>query len=181
MNKRIQFYFGAAVLVTGILGGCSKEQVVKTSDEDNIARQLKLVQVDERIKEKSLSHSREEIVIVEWDEWGRAKKNCKGFGLCNADWFPHFYEMPVHPNPINGGASILELNHVNNKYYFDILLANAPPASLELIKLPLVVDYDIVLDTLTQIGNNLKINQGMYYYDSSIGAYGGYRINLDSI
>lgn len=181
MKKRILFYFGTAVLVAGIFGACSKEQVVKTSDEDNIAQQLKFVQVDERIKEKLLSHSREEIVIVEWDEWGRAKKNCKGFGLCNADWFPHFYEMPTHPNPINGGASILELNHINNKYYFDILMANVPPSSLELIKLTLEIDYDIVLDTQTKIGTNLKINHGMYTYDSSMGAFGGYRIYLDTI
>ena len=181
MKNRILINFGTALLITGIFSACSKEQKVTLSDTDNIAQQLKFVQVNESKKGKPGTLNRERIIIVQWEEWGRAKKDCEGWGLCNAEWFPQFNDMIINPNPIGGGASILEYDHSNNEHYFDIMFASKPPESIPLLSLTLIVDYDIVLDTQTRIGTNLKINQGMYYYDSSIGDHGGYRIYLEII
>ncbi len=180
MKKGKLINFGTALLIAGIFGACSKEQKV-VSNLDNIAQQLKFVSVNERIKEKTLSNSRDKIIIVQWTEWGRASKDCRGWGICNADWFPQFNSMVLNPNPGNGGASILEIDQSKNKYYFDILLAASPPASISLVNLPLTVDEEIVLNTKTDIGTDLKINQGRYYYDSTIGTFGGFRIYLDNL
>lgn len=180
MKKEKLINFGTALLIAGMLGACSKEQKV-TSNLDNIAQQLKFVSVNERIKEKTHLNSREKIIIVQWTEWGRASKDCHGWGLCNAEWFPQFNTMVLNPNPGNGGSSILEIDQSKNKYYFDILLAASPPASISLVNLTLPVDYDIVLNTKTDIGTDLRINQGWYYYDSKMGGFGGFRIYLENI
>jgi hypothetical protein len=180
MKKQNLLIFGTAVFIAGIFSSCSKEQKVIAFDQDNIAKQLKFVEVKDRIKEMTNS-VRGEIVIVSWDKWGRTSRDCRGFGLCKPVWWPTPEHTVPNVNPLDGCATILELDPNNSKYYFDILLAAKPLGSIPLNELNLAVDNTITLDTQSAIGNDLNIKQGLYTYDSSLGAYGGYRIYLETI
>ncbi len=181
MKKIILFNFGMAIVIAGLFGACSKEQKINVGDQDNIARQLKFIPVNESVCVKPVTLNKEVIIIVQWEEWGRAKKECRGWGLCKAEWFPQFKDRIINPHPGNGGAAILEFDLINSQYYFDILLADKPEPRLTLLDLALVVDYDIDIYTQTRLGNDLRINQGIYNYDGSMGTFGGYRIYLDTI
>ena len=113
------------------------------------------------------------IIIVQWDEWGRKKKNCGGWGLCEAEWFPK--EEAVIPPP-NGGASLLEFDETLEKYYIDILLAENAPTGTPDLK----VDEDIELLNIQELTSTpLTIFEGNYELNNSLGEFGGYRIHLN--
>lgn len=180
MKKQNLLVFGAAVLIAGLFNACSKDQKITVVDQDNIAKQLKFVEVRHRIIEMTNS-VRGEIVVVSWDKWGRTSRNCNGFGLCKPEWWPQPKNTVPNLNPLDGCATILEFDTNNSKYYFDILLSSKPQGSISLPDLNLAVDNDIVLDTHSAIGNDLNIKHGLYSYINSMGSYGGYRIYLETI
>jgi hypothetical protein len=132
---------------------------------------LKFVDVSERLKtvDRSLA-----VVIVSWNEWGRKKKGCKGFGLCDPTWFPEVQEMPVG----NASGSIVELDKNSGKYYFDILLAESLPSEISGADLIFEIDENILLETNSVTGKNLTIQSGQYLLDASMGRFGGYRIAM---
>jgi hypothetical protein len=175
------FVFMALLTVTS----CSEDnEVVNSYDENSIAKQLSFVDVDTRIANQPSKRVEEvipivSIVIVEWDEWGRKKKNCDGWGLCNADWFPKQGISNRKSTSTNGGATLLEFDDSMNKYYVDILLAETPPAEIPTEELTLKIDEKFELEVEDAISQNLTFNQGDYGYDNSLGEFGGYRIYLD--
>ena len=60
---------------------CSKDnETTETYDENAILKQLRFVDVNTRIAnmQNAENQSRIKIIIVEWDEWGRKRRNCKG-------------------------------------------------------------------------------------------------------
>ncbi len=180
MKTKKLLLYASVIAMVAVYFSCSKNQEVEKEKEINIARQLKFVPVGDRIKERNGDVSRGKIVIVSWNEWGRKKKNCDGWGLCKAKWFPDVNESVQVPDPTEGGASILESDPSNGKYYFDILLADYPPATIPVSELTLIVDEDILLGQSPVLGNDLIIKEGDYEYDSSLRTYGGYRIYLES-
>jgi hypothetical protein len=179
MKTKMLLVYSAAILLAGVYVSCSKDQDIDKVDQHNLDQQLRFVPVSDRIAMKANSLFKEVIIIVTWDEWGRKKKDCKGWGLCNADWFPQFDNAMQNPVKSNGSESILEFDPARQRYYFDILLAENPPAHIPVSELPLVVDEDIVLKLAQEIGNDLSIKQGDYNYDQTLSQFGGYRIYLD--
>lgn len=128
-----------------------------------------------------------DIIIVEWDEWGRAKKNCRGAGLCNATWFPELRTIAAPGTGNNGGGRPDLMHHAvpvkfdkeKRTYYIDIL-ANHPmksPMAAELETLP--IDEDIVLSTKEVLGLDLVMKAGVYKFDPRLDEFGGFRINLN--
>lgn len=161
---------------------CSKDnETTETYDENAILTQLRFVDVNTRIAnmQNAENQSRIKIIIVEWDEWGRKKKQCRGWGLCNADWFPIANRQAKRNTSTNGSATLLEFDDSLNKYYIDILLADTPPAEIPTEALTLKIDENFELDVEEAISRNLTFNQGDYSYDDSLGEFGGYRIYLD--
>jgi hypothetical protein len=74
-----------AVVMVALIS-CSKEgDSTTTFAENTIAKRLKFVDVNARINAKTNAKTKTDIIIVEWDEWGRASRLCDGWGLCNAD------------------------------------------------------------------------------------------------
>tara|TARA_B110000114_G_scaffold78488_1_gene83171 strand:+ start:188 stop:733 length:546 start_codon:yes stop_codon:yes gene_type:complete len=172
------FVFMALLTVTS----CSEDnEAVNSYDENAIAKQLSFVDVDTRIANKQSKgiQSRVKIIIVSWDEWGRASRLCRGWGLCNADWFPYFKRTAQKSTSTNGGATLLEFDDSLNKFYIDILLAETPPTEIPTEALTLKIDENFELEVEDAISQNLTFNQGDYSYDDSLGEFGGYRIYLD--
>jgi len=171
------FVFMALLTVTS----CSEDNEVNSFDENAIAKQLSFVDVDTRIanKQSKGTQSRFKIIIVSWDEWGRASRQCRGWGLCNADWFPSAQRRAQKSTSTNGSATLLELDNSLNKYYIDILLAETPPSEIPTDALTLKIDENFELNVKSEISQNLTFNQGDYPYDDSLGEFGGYRVYLD--
>jgi len=119
MNKiKFMAIFILMALVT--FTSCSKDnETTETYDENAILTQLRFVDVNTRIAnmQNAENQSRIKIIIVEWDEWGRKRRNCKGWGLCNADWFPKNNRQAKRITSTNGSATLLEFDSSLNKYY----------------------------------------------------------------
>ena len=112
--------------------------------------------------------------IVEFDEWGRKKKQCHGWGLCNAVWFP---KADSSTNPIY--AAPLMFDSGTNKYYIDILLSEPMPLPIpdELQNIP--IDEDFIIYSHEYSGTDLIFSAGEYPFDITLGDFGGYRIYLN--
>lgn len=160
--KLIKLSFLVIVGIASITS-CTKLENEKSSNSEV----LSFVKIEER--QLGLQTARPGITLVEWEQWGRKKKNCGGMGLCDADWFPE----AGRPTPINGGSSIIEQNS-NDEFYFEILFSQTPPSNLE----DFIIDEDIFLDTEIHLGVNLTIKAGTYLVNTDLGNYGGYRIML---
>jgi len=74
--------FIIALFATLAIFSCSKNDEIDTGyEEELIAQQLKFVDVQTRLNNNYKNESANKdviIVIVRWDEWGRAKKECRG-------------------------------------------------------------------------------------------------------
>lgn len=161
------------LLLMGFSISCEKNEETKNIDEDMIASKLTFVDINTRLASFG---DKKPVVIVEWNEWGRKKKKCRGWGLCNAVWFPPPQEKSVSTNP-DGGASILEYDDIQDKYYVDILLAAPVPNDITLEDIILRIDEEIELvDIQTLVSRDLTFPVGSYSLDTSLGNYGGYRI-----
>lgn len=176
MTKRKLSLLGIALVISTVVAiSCSKEISSSGIDENTIAKRLTFVNVNARIKAKEFLQKRIPIVIVEWDEWGRGSKDCRGWGLCNANWFPDSRNNET----TNGGATLLEFDNTNNKYYIDILLEKPVPDDLPKEAITIKIDTDFMLNVEKIISKNLIFHQGEYPFNSALGQFGGYRIYLD--
>ncbi|MDP3353393.1 MAG: hypothetical protein Q8S44_06610 [Flavobacteriaceae bacterium] len=170
-----------------IIGGlafiaCSQDEDVMAFDENTIAKRLKFVDVTARINSKQSSTNKlsVDIIIVSWD-WGRESRDCKsGFGICNVDWFPAT-NRTTFPNSNNSNdfSTLLEFDSYKNKYYLDILLAEAVPEDIPLDAISIKIDYDIESNYQYKTTDKLTLHQGSYPFNLSLGVFGGYRIYLD--
>ncbi|MEN2400945.1 hypothetical protein GKZ90_0014260 [Flavobacterium sp. MC2016-06] len=186
-------------IVTISFISCSKDTDSSSIDENSIAGKLKFLNANDRISTNATGKKAEgDIIIVQWDEWGRASKNCGGWGLCNAEWFPIEALPPLEEIPpideipqlegkssktnilsSTGGSTILEFDSKINKYYIDILLAESAPTDISASSLTFKIDKDFPLDLKSKIGKDLVFHNGSYLFDKSLGNFGGYRIYLD--
>ena len=175
--KKIAVY---TLLSAFVLTSCEDEQVLETYDENTIAQQIKVVDVNERIATEYPETSlRRGLIIVRWEKWGRAKRNCEGWGLCNAEWFPQFKGARIDATESeNGAQTLLEFDEELNQYYIDILLAETPPTDIPSESLTLKIDEDFDLDIEEELAQNLTFVVGDYPYNESLSTNGGYRIYL---
>ncbi|MEI6695180.1 MAG: hypothetical protein WCO13_03840 [Bacteroidota bacterium] len=111
--------------------------------------------------------------IVEWDEWGRKKKQCKGWGLCNAVWFPK-----KDTNRVSNYSASLNFDPLTGTYYIDILLSEPMPSPIpeELLNIP--IDENFTIFTKEVVGRDLIFETGIYQFNESLDEFGGYRIYL---
>lgn len=154
----------SGMLLSFLFVGCEKQNIEPTT----IITKSKDSDTDDKTK----TPNSKTIVMVEWDDWGRKKKECNGWGLCNANWFPK--------SEIGNYSSNLEYDAVLGSYYTDILLPeNLYPIEEEYEVF--YVDEDIILTTSEEpsVGTDLTIPEGEYEYDVNIGTYGGYKIYLN--
>jgi len=163
-----------AISMLGLLFASCEKQDQKTAFDENT--------LPERLKFESFNLSnfpdRESVTIlkVEWDEWGRAKKDCEGWGLCNATWtwFPTEEKSAQVTSPAY--STIVQFDSQQGKYYIDILLSEMVPADISIDLYPLAIDESFTPYTAAVLGTDLTFNAGEYPYDSSLGTHGGFRI-----
>tara|TARA_R110001583_G_scaffold153501_1_gene305228 strand:- start:1215 stop:1763 length:549 start_codon:yes stop_codon:yes gene_type:complete len=162
---------------------CSNEGTINTIDENTIANRLTFLDVSERImnakNEQPSAKTQRDALIVEWDEWGRKSRNCGGWGLCNANWFPSANKQAQKSSTTNGSKTILEYDSSIEKYFIDILLADIVPPEIPIEALTLKIDENFELNVEDAISKNLIFNKGDYLFNTALGEYGGYRIYLD--
>ena len=162
-----------------VLTSCEDEQLLETYDENTIAQQIKVVDVNKRIATEYPETSLRGLIIVRWEKWGRGKRNCEGWGLCNAEWFPQFKDARIDATESgNGAQTLLEFDEELNQYYIDILLAETPPIDIPSESLTLKIDEDFDLDIEDELVQNLTFVVGDYPYNVSLSTNGGYRIYL---
>lgn len=152
--------------------GCKKKNESQNFNEDLIPQKLSFQKIDL----KTIT-SKEPIIIVEWDEWGRAKKDCGGWGLCNAVWFPGS-SSEKSDSLNNNFSTLLKLDLNTGNYYIDIMLSAPVPDDVPIELFPLRIDENFTLNIKEALGKNLNFNEGEYPYNKSIGEYGGFRIYL---
>ena len=174
--KKIAVY---TLLSAFVLTSCEDEQVLETYDENTIAQQIKVVDVNERIATEYPETSlRQRLIIVRWDGWGHGNQ-CNGWGLCKAEWFPQFKGARIGATESgNGAQTLLEFDEELNQYYIDILLAETPPTDIPSESLTLKIDEDFDLDIEEELAQNLTFVVGDYPYNESLSTNGGYRIYL---
>lgn len=154
----------SGMLLSFLFIGCEKQGLEPTKV---------ISKSNDSVKEdKTKTPNSKTLVIVTWDKSGRAKKECQGWGLCNAVWFPQFQ--------MQDNSSELQYDAVLGSYFIDVLL----PEDLYPVETEyevFYVDEDIVLSTSSEpsIGTDLTIPVGEYEYDVNIGTYGGYKIYLN--
>lgn len=174
--KKIAVY---TLLSAFVLTSCKDEQVLETYDENTIAQQIKVVDVNKRIATEYPETSlRKRLIIVRWDGQGHGHQ-CNGWGLCKAEWFPQFKGARIGATESgNGAQTLLEFDEELNQYYIDILLAETPPTDIPSESLTLKIDEDFDLDIEEELAQNLTFVVGDYPYNESLSTNGGYRIYL---
>jgi len=160
----------------------------------DLARNLEFMPLSQRISELHQNHINKitpsrngqqggvdktdiTIVIVAWD-WGRPKRECKGFGFCNVVWFPDFKEKDIDNN-FENNASVLEVDSVG-RLYTDLILSK-PIDTSNLSKIPsLAIDMPLIARDTSNIHNDttLIVPKGSVQFNPNIGNYGGYRVFL---
>ncbi|MBC7524637.1 MAG: hypothetical protein H7239_09390 [Flavobacterium sp.] len=182
MNKFKLLFLGTllTIFTSIIIVSCTKENENSTINEDQIAKSLVFKEINSQSTDAQnrtvyTGVNGDNIVIVSWTEWGRASRDCRGWGLCNADWFPG--DRGVNYENGNGYATYLQIDDTTGKYYLEVKLAaeSTIPENL----LDLKIDADFELDTTLEIGQKLIFKQGTYHFDSTLGEFGGIKIILE--
>ncbi|UMY64515.1 MULTISPECIES: hypothetical protein [unclassified Flavobacterium] len=160
---------------------CSSSNDSQQLDENMVAKTLKFKSFGgdltlARGGRDYVSPSTGKLVIVNWEEWGRHSKQCRGWGLCNARWF---YLEPDNPQQTNRGYSTpLQFDGETGEFYLEILLAE--DSTIPNDEIPdLKIDSDIPLETALEIGRDLTFKQGSYSFDPDLGEFGGIHITLE--
>lgn len=158
---------------------CSKEeQKFNTSEKEYFNEDL-IPQILSFQKYNFISPTKKPIIIVTWDEWGRAALDCDGWGLCNAVWFPQFQENKSASSDSGAYSTQLEFDNIQEKYYIDVLLSEIIPSDIPIDLYPLRIDESFTLNTEQEIGQNITFEEGEYPFDEMLGSHGGFRIYLN--
>lgn len=177
------------IIVVSVFFSCSTENESSMTNQNSIENSLVFKKIgynQEDIGQRPVvisGNTGNKFIVVSWDEWGRKRKNCAGWGLCNAEWF-HCTDAEGNPVdcfkfPPNGYETFLQVDDLTSQYYIEILLAEETDIPKE--ELALNIDEDIVLNISSAIGTDLKFNSGVYLFDSNLGDYGGFKIYLSKL
>jgi hypothetical protein len=164
---KTNFLFFAAIIIalSTIIFSCNKAEVIAEQETLQPNRVLKA-------KEKH-------IYYAAWDEWGRTSRDCAGNGLCNFRdcWFcctendvivdcdsrqsrAGEYATIMIDADTKKGDFIIELNP-------NIVEQEAAISNQSIF----YIDEDLETD-------DFILHQGQYPFDSQIGTYGGYRLDI---
>lgn len=99
---------------------------------------------------------------------GRESKGCKGWGICDFEWFPDFNNGRVTSGDNYSRAEVWK--YADGTYDLEFYLTNPDGAND-----PIVVESDLV-SGITSEGTRLYIKAGSYSFDAGLGENGGYNI-----
>lgn len=179
--KKLNILIGIAVLA--ILFSCEKENESNIQENQEILDLVSIVDIDTRMQsllEVNGDNGNRNpdpctYVIVSWDgEWGRASRNCDGWGLCNSNWF----YWDCSGNRSGNSSAPLEFDTAANKHYIDILFSEPVPSNIPIEDLALAIDEEFQVFIESE-NKNLVFNNALYPYNENLGDFGGIRIYLD--
>jgi hypothetical protein len=152
-----------AVIVTAILfatTSCKKEAEVA---KNQVSAQ--------NSKELSEEPSRKVTITISWDEWGRAKRDCKGWGLCN-------FKIEIiiikdkdsrsSDNPSTNPYSAELYYQRDGRAYIDVLIDKTYEGT------SLFIDEDLY--SVDENGQLYMIPEGEYKLNPTLGKMGGYTV-----
>lgn len=177
--KKILLYITFFTVLLGVIVGCEKENQ-KNLNNTEINENQQNSEFNTNILKSLPPGVSGKIYYATWDEWGRAAKKCKGWGLCNfVDcWFccvnddtgeivdcetglPIVNSGTIYIDEETGdGNMIIELNPKDYDQYVAILK-----------KSTFFIDKDIYSDKFI-------LKKGEYIFNERIGKFGGYNINV---
>ncbi|GAY28198.1 hypothetical protein PvtlMGM1_1498 [Prevotella sp. MGM1] len=200
----------STMLAVVMLASCSNEEYVNNDTEpsDEVARTFKYMSLNDQLALNN-SQTRTDkvnpdyseknnvtIVICRWSEWGRTSRNCRGFGLCNFEWFPKNTKLTYDKKYV---TTYLQQDE-NGKKFVDLFLSE-PLKDINPEEIPnlhidcnLTGTYDkihadkIELDSIgnpvyaghiEKMPTSLTMKKGDYQYNPSLGTNGGYRIYFE--
>lgn len=176
------------VLFTILLGAsslfssCQRESSDITTGEvtnersDEIVRSLKFAPVTKETELRAGAH----LGIVRLT-LGRASRNCFGFGICDAEWFPGWSEWWDEITSSHKEASIEGLLVVDEygREAIELKLAELPKGfSPE--ELSMMVDKKLEMPNSGENAFNPGkiVEKGVYEFSEEVGNFGGYRIPI---
>lgn len=174
MKTKILNYSIITAILGFVLWSCKKEiseTPTSINTETNLTEKLSFLQAV-----PSSSNNAEAgpgiRVRITWDEWGRAKRKCLGWGLCNINFeFEPYWEM--------GNYSSNVTNVEGNNYISQILLASSVPSDIDMTNNPLIVDYDIAVETENNgISETFILKANDYHFQDNLGEFGGYQVDI---
>lgn len=112
----------------------------------------------------------------------RKSKGCKKFGIC--EWFPKNAEDPIGPWEVGRDvASVIAYDSLNNIIPIKFLLTELP-LGLTSEDLKFGIDEDFVMAVTIQMNlpfDSLKVYADTLNFNSNLGSYGGYVVNVVGI
>lgn len=126
--------------------------------------------------------SNEKFILLSWDGWGRASRDCAGWGLCHAHGFYCTHDnVPVNcfgSSKVVAGATLQQEEETGN-YYMLILLNEPMPKEQSDEYNTLPVDKDISVKVVDEKDEKeLTILAGEYSFDEKLGTNGGYKVSI---
>lgn len=125
------------------------------------------------------NEQRYHIYYASWDEWGRARRNCDGWGLCNFQscWFcctdDHNQIVNCQTQQRIENAGKITIDDQTKDGDMTIELHPSIQIQNDAItqRLTLYIDQDLE-------NAEFIIRAGEYIFDQQIGSFGGYRLNV---
>ncbi len=199
----------SAMLAVLMFTSCQQQEDVTNDVEpsDDIARTFKYMSLEEQLalnqsETRASVHDDSDymknnltIIICRWKEWGRTSKNCRGFGLCEFEWFPKDNKKLYDDKYIN---TYLQTDKTGQRFvdlFLSAPIPNANPDEMPQLHIDKSLKGELnkeaagtVIDSLLNKGNingvkiipdSLIMRKGDYNYNPKLGTNGGYRIYLD--
>jgi len=112
----------------------------------------------------------------------RKSNGCKKFGIC--EWFPKNAEEPIDPWEVGRTvASLIAYDSLNNIIPINFIFTEFP-IGLTSEDLKFGIDEDFVMAVTPQMNlpfDSLKIYADTLSFNSNLGSYGGYTVNVVGI
>lgn len=188
---KISTFIGVAILALVAFSCSNRNEIITNEDsslnrEELVIKELKFLPLEKQIGLRSFNNIPPnnkpdlDIVIVRV-EFGRKSKNCRGFGVCDVEWFPGF-DMVANPED-NIQPSLLTYMRENpetGEHYIELPLAESPNPKFTNEDLTLKIDapLEFISNGEDSLGESYIAPAKELKLDPKVGEHGGYKIEL---
>lgn len=151
--------------------GVSEDAGTNSAEVTNNAHKVSGRSVNSRLNNRQAPQQGAVNILICEFSIGRNSKACRGFGICDFEWFPDLKTT----GPTAANYQLGEVwEYADGNYDLEIYLQNAADDPND-PDLDLIVDEDIITNPTSQ-NTKLLIKAGTYHLDTSLGTNGGYNI-----
>ncbi|PYE78632.1 hypothetical protein DFQ11_1255 [Winogradskyella epiphytica] len=174
MKKLFSMLSILSISLSVVLFSCESDEAIQNVDnqETNIVSEINAKSGPVKFK----------VYFATWDEWGRSSKDCKGWGLCNytSCWFCCIDEnediVDCNTSQSVDNSGTITINPITNLGHLVIELNPSVTIQNDAIvnQKTFYIDNDIIT-------TDAIVHKGDYSFDSSIGLFGGYSIDVTQL